>query len=85
MIHLDSSNHFLFPVAISEVRNDLSNIYATENSKPQFSCRAHSQKSSDTTRITNSFLKEPLALPASKAMPLVSQERDMPSREKAGG
>ena len=36
MIHLDSSNHPLYPLAISKVRNDLSGVGATNSSKPVF-------------------------------------------------
>lgn len=51
-------------------------------SEPQFSCRAHSQKSNNNKRITNWFLKEPLMWPASKRMPPAPWEQCCPEKKQ---
>lgn len=75
MIHLDSFNHSLYPLAISKVRNDLSVVRATMNSKHQFSCRVHSEKLSHIKIITNFPAKEPLVQPGSEMMAFSTRQK----------
>lgn len=60
LIHLDSSNHSLSPPKrYQKLRNDLSNVHATEKSEPQFSCTAHSQSQAIVKELQICFPKSP--------------------------